>query len=59
MLLGSDLLQAGRCQAQLLVAALGVAHKDALSQLQQDLLLQAKPVAGLVLLSDPQAGDDA
>jgi thioredoxin reductase (NADPH) len=24
-----------------------------------DLLLQAKPVAGLVLLSDPQAGDDA
>ena len=59
VLLGSDLLQAGRCQAQLLVAALGVAHKDALSQLQQDLLLQAKPVAGLVLLSDPQAGDDA
>jgi len=59
VLLGSDLLQAGRCQAQLLVAALGVAHKDLLSQLQQDLLLQTKPVAGLVLLSDPQAGDDA
>jgi len=59
VLLGSDLLQAGRCQAQLLVAALGVAHKDALSQLQQDLLLQARPVTGLVLLSDPQAGNDA
>ncbi len=59
VLLGSDLLQAGRCQAQLLVAALGVAHKDALSQLQQNLLLQGKPVAGLVLLSDPTAGDDA
>jgi succinoglycan biosynthesis transport protein ExoP len=59
VLLGNDLLQAGRCQAQLLVAALGLAHKDELSQLQQDLLLQGRPVAGLVLLSTPQAGDDA
>ncbi len=59
VLLSNDLLQAGRCQAQLLVAALGMAHKDELSQLQQDLLLQGRPVAGLVLLSTPQAGDDA
>jgi succinoglycan biosynthesis transport protein ExoP len=59
VLLSHDLLQASRCQAQLLVATLGTAHKDTLSQLQQALQLQGQPVAGLVLLSAPQAGDDA
>jgi len=57
VLLGSDLLQASRCQAQLLVACLGLAERQALSQLQQDLQLQAKPVVGLIVLS--AAGNDA
>jgi succinoglycan biosynthesis transport protein ExoP len=59
VLLSRDLLLAGRCQAQLLVTTLGVAHREAIAQLQQDLQLQNRPVAGLLLLSPPQAGDDA
>jgi succinoglycan biosynthesis transport protein ExoP len=54
-----DLLLAGRCQAQLLVASLGVGQREAMAQLQQDLQLQNRPVSGLLLLSAPQAGDDA
>ena len=59
VLLSRDLLLGGRCQAQLLVATLGVAHREAIAQLQQDLQLQNRPVAGLLLLSPPQGGDDA
>jgi hypothetical protein len=59
VLLSRDLLLAGRCQTQLLVAILGVAHREAIAQLQQDLQLQNRPVAGLLLLSPPQASDDA
>jgi len=58
-LLTADLVVAGRAQAQLLVAGLGIATSDALKELHNDLTLQARPVAGLVLLSDPAAGDDA
>ena len=50
VLLGSDLLQASRCQAQLLVSCLGLAERQTLSQLQQDLQLQGKPVSGLIVL---------
>ncbi len=59
VLLTSDLITAGRCQVQLLVGALGVTKREALQQLAQDLSLQARPVAGLVLLIDPRANDDA
>lgn len=59
VLLSRDLLQASRCQAQLLVATLGVAHREAIAQLQQNLQLQNRPVAGLLVLNPPQAGDDA
>jgi succinoglycan biosynthesis transport protein ExoP len=45
-----DLHQAGRCQHQLLLASPGVASRTALEQLRQNLQLQGKPVAGLVLL---------
>ncbi|MBM5798179.1 MAG: hypothetical protein FJ060_08485 [Cyanobacteria bacterium K_Offshore_0m_m2_072] len=55
VLLGSDLLQASRCQAQLLVACLGLAQRQGLSQLQQDLQLQGKPVAGLLVLDATNA----
>ena len=59
VLLTSDLITAGRCPVQLLVGALGVTKREALQQLAQDLSLQARPVAGLVLLIDPRANDDA
>jgi len=59
VLLTADLVVAGRAQAQLLVAGLGIATSDALKDLHNDLSLQGRPVAGLVLLSDPAAGDDA
>ncbi|MBM5797053.1 MAG: hypothetical protein FJ060_02635 [Cyanobacteria bacterium K_Offshore_0m_m2_072] len=59
VLLTADLMVAGRAQAQLLVAGLGIATSDALKELHDDLTLQGRPVAGLVLLSDPAAGDDA
>jgi uncharacterized protein involved in exopolysaccharide biosynthesis len=45
-----DLHQAGQCQRQLLLASPGVASRSALEQLRQNLQLQGKPVAGLVLL---------
>jgi len=59
VLLTADLVVAGRAQSQLLVAGLGIATSDALKDLHNDLTLQGRPVAGLVLLSDPAAGDDA
>lgn len=45
-----DLHQAASHQSQLLLAQLGAARREQLQQLQQNLQLQAKPVAGLVLL---------
>jgi len=59
VLLTSDLVVAGRAQAQLLVSGLGVAQSTTLQDLHKDLQLQGRHVAGLVLLSDPAAGDDA
>jgi uncharacterized protein involved in exopolysaccharide biosynthesis len=45
-----DLHQAASHERQLLLARLGAARREQLQQLQQNLQLQAKPVAGLVLL---------
>jgi succinoglycan biosynthesis transport protein ExoP len=45
-----DLHQAAQCQCQLLLASPGAASHTALQQLRQNLQLQGKPVAGLVLL---------
>jgi len=59
VLLTGDLVVAGRAQAQLVVCGLGAATSSELEELQNDLTLQGRPVAGLVLLSDPQADDDA
>jgi succinoglycan biosynthesis transport protein ExoP len=52
VLLTRDLAAAARCNAQLLLAAPGAASRHALAQLQQNLQLQGRPVAGLLLLSD-------
>ena len=47
---GSDLGTASRCQAQLLLTAPGAATRSELRKLRQDLQLQGRPVAGLLLL---------
>jgi succinoglycan biosynthesis transport protein ExoP len=52
VLLTRDLAAAARCNAQLLLAAPGAASRHALAQLQQNLQLQGRPVAGLLVLSD-------
>ncbi|MBM5808589.1 MAG: hypothetical protein FJ051_02035 [Cyanobacteria bacterium M_surface_9_m1_291] len=52
VLLTGDLAAAARCNAQLLLAAPGVASRHAMAQLQQNLQLQGHPVAGLLLISD-------
>jgi len=52
VLLTSDLAAAARCNAQLLLAAPGAASRHALAQLQQNLQLQGRPVAGLLLISN-------
>jgi succinoglycan biosynthesis transport protein ExoP len=49
VLLTRDLAAAARCGAQLLLAAPGAASRHALAQLQQNLQLQGRPVAGLLL----------
>jgi succinoglycan biosynthesis transport protein ExoP len=46
----SDLHQAAHCQRQLLLARPGTASRTELQGLQQNLQLQGKPVAGLILL---------
>jgi succinoglycan biosynthesis transport protein ExoP len=50
VLLSPDLSQASRCGAQLVLAAPGAAERAQLSQLQQNLQLQGRPVTGLLLL---------
>jgi acetyl esterase/lipase len=50
VLLSPDLQLASRCNAQVLLASPGVANRQQLAQLQQNLLLQGRPVAGLLLL---------
>lgn len=52
VLLTPDLAVASRCGAQLLLAAPGTASRAELARLQQDLQLQAQPVAGLLLMAD-------
>lgn len=52
VLLSPDLQLASRCNAQLLLAAPGAASRVQLAQLQQNLLLQGRPVTGLLLLRD-------
>ena len=52
VLLTPDLAVAARCSAQLLLLAPGAASRPELAQLQQNLQLQAKPVAGLLLVVD-------
>ena len=52
VLLSPDLQQAARCNAQLLLASPGAASRPQLAQLQQNLLLQGRPVTGLLLLRD-------
>jgi hypothetical protein len=52
VLLSPDLQLAARCNAQLLLAAPGAASRPQLAQLQQNLLLQGRPVTGLLLLRD-------
>lgn len=47
---GSDLGTASRCQAQVLLTAPGAATRSELRKLRQDLQLQGRPVAGLLLL---------
>jgi hypothetical protein len=46
----TDLHQAAHCQRQLLLARPGAASRTELQGLQQNLQLQGKPVAGLILL---------
>jgi succinoglycan biosynthesis transport protein ExoP len=52
VLLSPDLQLAARCNAQLLLAAPGAASRPQVAQLQQNLLLQGRPVTGLLLLRD-------
>jgi succinoglycan biosynthesis transport protein ExoP len=52
VLLSPDLQLAARCNAQLLLAAPGAANRQQLAELQQNLLLQGRPVTGLLLLRD-------
>jgi uncharacterized protein involved in exopolysaccharide biosynthesis len=46
----NDLHQAAHCQMRLLLASPGAASRSQLQQLQQNLQLQARPVAGIVLM---------
>jgi capsular polysaccharide biosynthesis protein len=50
LVLCGDLHQAAHCQRQLLLARPGTASRTELQGLQQNLQLQGKPVAGLILL---------
>ncbi len=52
LLVSRDLRQTSRCATQLLITAPGVVTRTQLSQLNQKLALQGKPMAGWVLL-DP------
>ncbi|MBD2422584.1 Wzz/FepE/Etk N-terminal domain-containing protein [Cyanobium sp. FACHB-13342] len=51
----SDLVAAGACQAQLLVARPGVITRPQLDALRQQLQLQGKPALGWLLLQSPDA----
>ncbi len=53
LVITTDLLESKNCSTQILLASPGTATRDQMSQLTQRLILQASPVAGLVLL-DPE-----
>ena len=52
VMLTGDLTAAGRCNAQLVLAAAGAGTPQQLSKLHTNLQLQGRPVAGLLLLDD-------